>query len=431
MAHLYLECLSGISGDMFVAAMLGLGADQEELKKVLASVPVSGFQANISKVKKAGIEAWDFNVVLDEAYENHDHDMAYLYRQTDSSGHDGVGGHAHSHEGHVHEGHIHVHRGMREVMDIIQRTQMTEGARNLAANIFTILGEAEAKAHGMPLEEVHFHEVGAIDSIVDIIAAAVCFDSLSVDSVILPVLYEGRGRIRCQHGILPIPVPAVANIARDNGLPLHITEAEGELVTPTGAAIAAAIWTQENLPAKFRIQKIGIGAGKREYQNPSLLRAMLIECVEVEKESDWIVKLESNIDDCTGENLGYVMEKLFEVGARDVHYMPIFMKKNRPAYQLNVICKEKDVKALEHILFCETTTIGIRKVAMERSILQREEKEVETTFGTVKAKVCAGDFGKRVYPEYESIATICKASGKPFYDVFRQVERELDEKCRE
>lgn len=216
-------------------------------------------------------------MVLDAAHENHDHDMAYLYG--DDHAHCHMHEHHHDHD-HTHSDahdhahgdhhHHHEHRGLAEILDILSRADLTPRARELAERIFTILGRAEAKAHGATLETVHFHEVGAVDSIVDITAAAVCLDNLGIEEVILPILYEGTGTIRCAHGVLPIPVPAVVNIAAAEHLNLHITTARGEYVTPTGAAIAAAIRTSETLPIAFTVEKIGLGAGKREQELPAL-----------------------------------------------------------------------------------------------------------------------------------------------------------------
>lgn len=431
---LYLECASGISGDMTVGALLDLGADREVLDQALRSLPVDGFQTVVSRVKKSGLDACDFAVILDAAHENHDHDMEYLH---------GHGCHAsHSHEHHTHghhehsskephHSHHHEHRGMREIEKIIKEAEMTEGARRLALKIFGILAEAEAKAHGVPAEEVHFHEVGAVDSIVDIVAAAVCIDNLKIKEVIIPKLSEGCGTVRCQHGVLPVPVPAVLHIAQEYGLKLHITETEGELVTPTGAAIAAAIRTGGKLPECFTVQKTGLGAGKRTYDRPSLLRAMLIQADPGPKaeKADVIYRLETNVDDCTGEVLGYVMEKLLNAGARDVNYSPLFMKKNRPAYQLNVICSPEDVEKMETIIFRETTTIGIRKVRMERTILDRRIKKVTTPIGSASVKECIlPDGTRRCYPEYNSVASLAETKGISFYEAFQiVVERSVSD----
>lgn len=283
---LYLECYSGISGDMMTAALLDLGADEKVLLQVLNSLSVQGFRIEINRVMKSGIDVCDFDVILEEN-DNHDHDMEYLYghmnghSQVPSAMHTVLRGHVHSdmdiYDELQEHTHSHVHRGMREIREIIEQASMTERARTLALNIFTILAEAESEAHHVPVEEVHFHEVGAVDSIVDIIAAAVCLDNLNIKNVIVPEMWEGKGTVRCQHGILPIPVPAVVNIMQAHALPIRITDIMGELVTPTGAAIIAAIKTSTVLPENFSIKKIGLGAGKREYECPGFLRAMLIE----------------------------------------------------------------------------------------------------------------------------------------------------------
>jgi len=407
MQTLYLECQNGISGDMVVAALLDLGADQKVLEQALESLPVGGFEIVVSRVKRAGLDMCDFDVRLDAAHENHDHDMEYLY------------GHS-CQEKEQPYGHEHGHRNLEEILQIIDQANMSDTAKRTAIRIFEILAEAEAKAHGVPKEEVHFHEVGAIDSIVDIVSVAVCFDNLHIKDTVIPFLNEGQGSIRCQHGILPIPVPAVVNIAADFELPLHITETKGELVTPTGAAIAAAVCTLRTLPSVFSIQKVGMGAGKRNYERPSFLRAMLI--YPQGKEKDCIYKLETNIDDCSGEQLGYTMDRLMEAGARDVHFVPVFMKKNRPAFQLNVICAETDIDRMEQIIFEETTTIGIRKIAMERTILEREIISLQTILGEAKVKICTYHGRKQCFPEYNSVVHLCKLHEKNFQEVYQIIQ---------
>ena len=365
MSSLYLECTSGISGDMAVGALLDLGADRENLEQVLSSVPAEGFSVKITTVRRSGIEACDFAVLLDGEHENHDHDMEYLYGP-EPDPHHGPGGSCGGPEGRPmpgpypgpgygpgpdrewgrrspygpeylygpepwgppppygrpeprgpwgcppppppgrpeygprcgqpepahgpqehgaphgpHHEHSHGHRNLSDVYAVIDGTQMSDDARKTAKEIFRLVAEAESEVHGLSLEEVHFHEVGAIDSIVDIIAFAVCWDELrqkeKITEVIVPVLYEGTGTVRCQHGVLPVPVPAVTAIVRRKGLRLHLMPDRGEFVTPTGAAIAAALCTTERLPEEFTIRKTGLGAGKREYPgHTGLLRAMLI-----------------------------------------------------------------------------------------------------------------------------------------------------------
>lgn len=418
---LYLECYSGISGDMTVAALLDLGADQKLLETTLGSLGVEGFSIEISRVKKAGLDVCDFSVILDSTHENFDHDMDYLH------------GKLHGH--HSSESKQHHHRGLKEIKDIILCSRMSDRAKKTAMTVFQILAEAEAKAHGVSVDEVHFHEVGAVDSIVDVIAAAVCLDNLDITEVIIPMLWEGTGYVRCQHGIIPVPVPAVVNIAEQQHLKLKITDIEGELVTPTGAAIAAAIRTSAILPEYFTIEKTGLGAGKRQYDCPGFLRAMLIHQEDKEQqklsgaETDEIYRLETDIDDCTGEMLGYVMEKLFSAGARDVHYTPVYMKKNRPAYELTVICGREDVESMEKIIFQETTTIGIRKSAVERTVLQRTLRKILTSLGPAEVKICVLPDGKnRCYPEYESVAAIAEKTGRSFCEVYRHIQDSWNER---
>lgn len=471
---LYLETSSGISGDMFVAAMIDLGADPEALERALNSIPADGFMVEISSVKKSGIACCDFNVILDEAHENHDHDMAYLYGPApvssaapqeeahhchcheDEEAHhchcheDEEAPHCHCHEDeeahhcycheeeeahhchgrggeephHHHEHHHHHGRHLAEILDIIDATDMIDSAKALAGKMFHIVAEAESLAHHMSLEEVHFHEVGAIDSIVDIIAAAVTFDSLGITDVIIPCLTEGRGTVRCQHGVLPVPVPATMNIIEAYDMPLTIMEAKGEYVTPTGAAIAAAICTTHQLPKAFRIVRTGLGAGKRAYtERTNILRAYLIEGKPLEEDKDEIVKLETDIDDSTGEALGYTIDRLMQAGALDVHYSPVYMKKNRPAWELTVICKKSKMEEIENIIFKETTTIGIREFpSVMRSILRRNQKRVETPFGIAEVKEVALPGERRFYPEYESVKAIAEKEHLPFAEVYHLVK---------
>lgn len=459
---LYLECNSGISGDMTVACLLDLGADWTKLESVLSTIPAKGFEVKKSRVSKAGVDCMDFDVILDSEHENHDHDMEYLYGHdhgedhhhdhdahhhhheenhhhdhNDAHHHHHEEDHHHDHEGHHHHEeehhhdhdehhhhHHHEHRGLPEIIDIIQNTKMSDNAKTIAVKIFDIVASAESKAHGVPKEQVHFHEVGAIDSIVDIISVAVCLEDLKITDVIVPKLCEGRGTVRCQHGILPIPVPAVSNIISDHHLNIELTSVKGELITPTGAAIVAAIATTDKLPELMRIEKIGLGAGKRNYERPSILRGMLI--TDTEQKKDTVYKLESNIDDCTGEALGRTMNKLFDAGARDVNYHPVFMKKSRPGWQLNVICDEEHIEVLEKVIFEETTTIGIRRIKCERHILDRKIESFDTQYGSVEVKVCTLPDGKlRKYPEYESVNDICERTGRPFVEIYNDILKEI------
>lgn len=304
---------------------------------------------------------------------------------------------------------------------------MTENALNLALKIFHVVAEAESRVHGEPIERVHFHEVGAVDSIIDIAAVAVCIDNLGIQDVIVTDLSEGTGTVMCQHGLLPIPVPATSQILSTYQIPFGILGyVKGELITPTGAAILAALDAKDTLPGKFRILRTGLGAGKREYATSGLLRAMLIEPERNDGmreawRKDEIIKLETNIDDCTGEALGVVMDLLMEAGARDVFYTPAYMKKNRPAYVLNVICTAEKKAQLEEIIFRNTTTIGIREISCSRTILQRQIIAVETPWGSADIKVCQIGENQAIYPEAESVMRLSRQAEIGYPEMYHKV----------
>ena len=391
---LYLEGASGISGDMTVAALLDLGANREKLDAVLKSMNLEGFEYQVSRKSSYGIAGTDFDVIL------HDH-------------------HHHEHE-HEH-GHHHEHRNLDDVCAVIDRGTMTDGARELAKKIFRIVAEAESKAHGVPVSEVHFHEVGAIDSIVDIVSAAVLIDDLGIRECVVTGLAEGSGYVHCQHGDLPVPVPAVLNIAQAHGIALRTSAANGEMVTPTGIAIAAALRTRDRLPAEYKVEKVGIGLGKRDFGRANILRIMILE-ETVDPEQMYV--LETNIDDATGETLGLALEK---AGASDAHFLPCFMKKNRPAYLLRVIAAAPEIPALERIIFESTTTIGMRKLPVDRTCMDREIRTVELPFGTVSVKRCTWNGVVRNYPEYESVRALAERTGKDFQLVFALAKQAAEE----
>lgn len=282
---LIIDGTSGISGDMTVAALLDLGASEDHLREQLATLPVGGFEIAVTRVNKHGIDACDFDVQLAEELENHDYDMAWLY------GNEAAAEHTHEHEhcqehdheahGHGHEDHHHAHhhhhRSLADVTAIIDGSQLSDGAKRRALAIFSVLAAAEAKAHGKTPETVMFHEVGAVDSIVDVCSVAICLDDLGIEDIVVESLSEGHGTIRCAHGLMPIPAPAVVNLCQAGNIALAPAPVAGELVTPTGASIVAALRTSEHLPARYRIEAVGYGAGKRPYEGCSgTLRCLLV-----------------------------------------------------------------------------------------------------------------------------------------------------------
>ncbi len=277
---LYLDCSAGISGDMTVGALLDLGADAGRLKEVLESINIDEFSVKIAHVEKNGVCCTDFDVILEKELDNHDHDMEYLHGHDDTKetavDENGIVRYTGPDENTKSGGHVR-HRCPQDVIDIINGSTATDRAKKLAGDIVRILARAESEVHGVPLSEVHFHEVGALDSIADILAVGVCIDDLDIERTVITSLYDGTGTIRCQHGILPVPVPAVNNIVRDNDIMLYITDTRGEMVTPTGAAVAAALRTDKELPETYRVLREGFGSGKRDYDSLCYLRAALIE----------------------------------------------------------------------------------------------------------------------------------------------------------
>lgn len=267
---LYLECYSGISGDMVVASLIDLGVDLKYLKEALESVPIYGYTIKISKVKKNGVEACDFNVIIDEGH--------------------------------------HVHRNLNDVFMIIKESKITLNDKKLAMKIFYIEAEAEAKAQGVEIEQVNFDEFGVVELIIYIVAVAVCLDYLNINDAVISEIYEGKGHVECQEGFVPIPVPAVTNMVLKYKMPIKITSNDGEMITATGMAIASAIKTKEALPESYVIKAIGVGAGKKDYNNSNILRAYLIQEAE-RQQVEKILSLEINIDDCSGETIGYTMKK--------------------------------------------------------------------------------------------------------------------------
>ena len=383
---------------MTVGALLDLGGDIENLKKALGSLNVSGYEIKIYPTEKCGIGATKFDVIL-ESDHHHSHDHHHEHHHH----HDHDHNHSHDHEHHHHShDHPHEHRGLNEILEIINRSDLTDRAKSLAIKMFDIVAQAEAKCHRIPVNEVHFHEVGAVDSIVDIVAVAVLIDQLDIGHVITGRVNEGTGSVKCQHGIIPVPSPATAQIASTHGIPLNITDAKGEMVTPTGAAILACLTDEFGAPDDMIIEKMGIGAGTKDFDRANILRAFLLKSQDVDKFTDTVVKLETNIDDTTGEQLGFVMDMLFEKGVKDVFFTPIIMKKNRPSTMITVLTDEDKINTVVEILFKHTSTIGVRYENLKRKKMFREFDKVNTKYGEIEIKKLSyGDINK-ISVEYDS-----------------------------
>lgn len=476
MRELYLECYSGISGDMTVAALLDLGVPGEYLMKELEKLHLDGYEIKISRTKKNQITATDFDVILkDEHKEEHGHEHAHTHVNDEDVKE------CHEQE-HSHE-HTHVHNSYREIKEFILASELSDRVKEMILKIFQVIAEAEAQVHGTAVDKVHFHEVGAVDSIVDISAAAICLDYLGFDSIVTSEIWEGKGHVWCQHGRIPVPAPAVLAIFSKSQIRLHLSGVQGEMVTPTGAGIVAALSGENQLPDSFVIEKIGIGAGKKDFPHANVLRAMILntekekkavhehkhkysheqehsythchEEQEIEKkktavnetkeemknkdeqkgfhdvQTETVCVMETNVDDCSGEQLGYAREVLLKAGALDVCCMPLYMKKGRPAYLFQIICKPADEEALKTILFRETTSIGFRRYEEERQKLDREMISVTLLDGnTIRIKKCMHHEVTYYYPEYEDVRKTCEMRGEAFRMVYEEA-RSLAKKSEE
>ena len=400
MKTLYFDCSSGISGNMVLGALIEIIGDEEYLINELKKLNTSGYKIEISKKVKNGITGTYVDVVVDGK---------------DEYGHVN---HLETEE-HHHEHHHHEHRNLDEVNKIIDKSDLDEKIKDLAKRIFLRVAKAESKVHNKPLNEVHFHEVGAIDSIIDIVGTAILINKISPEKIISSVVNDGYGFIECAHGTMSVPVPATSEIFVSSNVIFRQIDIDTELVTPTGAAIIAELAQEFNTLPAMVINKIGWGAGYKDLRIPNVLKVYF---GEMEKTNDDFAVMETNIDDCNGEILGYTMEKLFQNGALDVFYTPIFMKKNRPAYRLTVACKRKDIYKLQNIIFKETTTIGIRYRFEYRTELSREITEINTKYGKLKVKKVNSNGEEYIYPEYESIKEIAEKNNIPLKELYKLEE---------
>ncbi len=407
---LYLDCFAGISGDMTIGALLDLGLDFEFLKSELAKLGVAGYELSLSRVDRSGINAAKFDVHLsDHIHVHHHHDHSHDHEQDHHHHyHDHSHDHHHDHDHHHHHNeqdsaiHHHDHRSLSTIKHLIESSTLSDKVKQNALAIFQRIGEAEAKIHGMDIESVHFHEVGAVDSIVDIIGTCIGLEALGIEKIIASPLHVGYGTFTCAHGTYPIPGPAATEILR--GVPVYAKDIEGELVTPTGAAIVAVLAQEFSQLPPMQIEKIGYGAGTRKYEKfPNVLRAVIGEVQSLDATPDVVTVIEANIDDLSPQIFGHLMDQAFAAGALDLFYTPVQMKKNRPGILLTLLCAPQDQDKMMELIFRETTTLGSRYRTEHRVILHREFKTVETQFGAIKIKIARDANGNllNAAPEYE------------------------------
>ena len=405
MKTLYFDCSSGISGNMTLGALLEILGDEDYLLNELDKLNIDGYKIEISKKVKNEITGTYVDVILDHE-DNHEHDHSHNHSNNE---------HGHEHESEHEHHHHHEHRNLNDINKIIDESKLDDKVKDLAKRIFLRVAKAESKVHGKPIGEVHFHEVGAIDSIIDIVGTAILINKINPDRIISSIVNDGYGFIECAHGTMSVPVPATSEIFASSNVKFRQIDVDTELVTPTGAAIISELAEDfTTLPAMVT-EKIGWGAGFKDLKIPNILKVYL---GNMEEKNDNFVVMETNIDDTSGEVLGYTEEVLFENGALDVFFTPIFMKKNRPAYRLTVACKKEDMYKLQNIIFRETTTIGIRYRFESRTELEREVIDIDTKYGKIKVKKVVNNGEIYIYPEYESLKKIAKEKNIPIKDLY-------------
>ena len=374
MKTLYFDCFAGASGDMILGALVAAGVSANELKDQLALLNVQGYAIDFQTVNRSGISA------------------TYARVQTAPE---------------------HAHRHLSDILKIIYDSQLSDSVKARAAKIFSRLAEAEARVHNQPIENVHFHEVGALDAIIDVVGAAICFDLLGIEAFACSALHVGSGMVDMDHGRFPVPPPAVTELLQ--GAPFYSTEIKGELLTPTGAAIITTVCTQFGPLPQLKLEQTGYGAGTREYEKfPNVLRILIGESLDAQHKDAKLWILETNVDDMSPQVFGHVMERAFELGALDCYFTPIQMKKNRPGVLLSVLCREGERERLMDLLFSETTTLGIRSYQVDRRALERRTVRVETQYGPIDVKVAQlnGHILKEM-PEYEQCRQAARNANVP------------------
>ena len=436
MRILYFDCFSGISGDMTIGALLDLGIDREIFLRELSKLGLEGYNIEIQTKTVNGIRGTDVNVVLAADEQEHGHRHNHGYEQDHDHSHDHDHNHYHDHDhGHDHNhdhGHDHNHshphgeRGLVEIEQILDPSGLSDRVKAFSKKVFREIAAAEARVHGKSISEVHFHEVGAIDSIVDIVGTAICLELLGVEQIYSSALHDGNGFIQCAHGTIPVPVPAVMEMLAGSGIPLISEDVDTELVTPTGMGLIKCMASGFGSRPSMIVERIGYGHGKRDIGRLNALRVILGDIYEKQLpgRNDEITVLETNIDDTAGEIMGYTMARLMDAGALDAYYTPIYMKKNRPAYLLTVIARTGTEDALAEIILKETSTLGIRTRTMKRYCMDRHTINISTPYGDARVKVASmGDF-KKASPEYEDCRKIAEDNGLPLMKAYTIVSQD-------
>lgn len=470
MSTLFLEPFSGLSGDMLNALLLDLGADRKHLEEALKTISLDGYHLHVDRIAKSSIWGTDFDVHMEHGekdhgiagdFDHHDHEHEHHHHHEHEHTHEHAHSHAHEehthahmhehshehdhdhHHEHTHDGHSHDHthshhhhhgevRGLKEIETIILSSGVSDFVKENSLEVFRDIAQAEANVHQMPVEEIHFHEVGATDSIIDIMSFFILWETLDIDAVYSTAVTEGSGTITVAHGVMPVPVPAVMQLRLGTAIPFSQDfEIHTELVTPTGLALFKAIRPVFAQPSNLTATKVGYGFGKRDTGKFNALRGTLLEKSThshqvVTSNNDEIIQIDTTIDDQSGEELGYIMSLLLEEGALDVHYTPVYTKKNRPATHLTLLVQEGDLERFTAILFKQTSTIGFRYQNVQRKVMTRTFQTQQTSLGAVKVKKNQyGTFTKSTL-EYEDCARIAHETGLSIQAVYQQLIKEIN-----
>ena len=394
MKTLYLECSMGAAGDMLTAALLELIADRQEFVDRMNNLGLPGVYVEAEPAVKCGITGTHMKVTVDGEEEE----------SLDVHSHHHEHDHEHHHE-HDHD-HEHHHASAADIEALIDRLAVSERVKADAKAVYALIAEAESQVHGRPVSEIHFHEVGTMDAVTDVVSVCLLMEMIAPDEVIASPVHVGSGHVRCMHGILPVPAPATALILQD--VPIYGGQILGELCTPTGAALLKHFVSRFGDRPVMKTQTIGYGMGKKDFEQANCVRAFLGES---EGQREAATKLECNVDDMTGEEIGFAMEQLFAAGARDVYTQPIGMKKSRPGVLLSVICLPADADRLAEVMMKHTTTLGIRRQELSRYLLERSIETVTTAFGDIRVKHARGMGVERSKPEYDDISALAKQHG--------------------
>ncbi len=406
MKTLYLECKMGIAGDMMASALLGLFDDKEGILEALNSMKVPHVEYKLDQVKKCGILGDHISVLVDGEEE--------IVEDVNLHNHE----HHHEHDHYEHDHDHHSHSTIDDIEEIIEGLNISKEIKSDIREVYQLLAQAESKVHGESVSQIHFHEVGEMDAVADIAAVCYLLHELDPDKIVVSPINVGNGQVKCAHGILPVPAPATALLL--NGIPTYSPEKlVGELCTPTGAALVKYFAFSFGAQPVMTVDKIGYGMGKKDFEQANCVRAMIGESAE---EAEQIIELSCNIDDMTGEELGFATEMLFEEGALDVFTISVDMKKNRPGFLLTCLCNEDDKEKLLNAIFKHTTTLGVRENTYNRYTMLREINKIDTPYGEIRVKKSYGHGIKREKLEYDDLAGIARTTGKSIIELKKELE---------